>query len=110
MKDPLRDWIATIPSWPETFQYRDMAETALQLSTELRDPTGPHKVDIIIALTHCRLPNASCMNAGRAIKLTVRFVQDIDLANTLGAVKDADSSKHGVDLLIGGHDHIYYVS
>lgn len=36
-----------------------MAETAIGLSKELRDPEGPHKVDLIIALTHCRLPNVS---------------------------------------------------
>lgn len=54
-----RDWIATIPSWPDTFTYRDMAETARALSKELRDPGGPHRVDMIIALTHCRVPNVS---------------------------------------------------
>lgn len=36
-----------------------MKETALQLSKELRDPNGPHGVDIVIALTHCRVPNVS---------------------------------------------------
>lgn len=37
--------------------------------------------------------------------------QDIDLANALGAVankKDVEN-EHGVDLIIGGHDHIYYI-
>ncbi|ORX38934.1 Metallo-dependent phosphatase-like protein [Kockovaella imperatae] len=87
------DWIATIPSWPENFEYQPMKETAIELSKELRDPNGQHKVDIIIALTHCRVPN------------------DIKLANELGAVQDIDKveDKHGVDLLIGGHDHIYYI-
>jgi hypothetical protein len=54
-----RDWIATIPSWPESFTYRSMIDTAKDLSKELRDPKGEHKVDIIIALTHCRVPNVS---------------------------------------------------
>jgi hypothetical protein len=36
-----------------------MVDTAIELSKELRDPNGPHKVDLIIALTHCRLPNVS---------------------------------------------------
>lgn len=54
-----RDWIATIPSWPESFTYRSMIDTAKELSQELRDPEGEHKVDIIIALTHCRVPNVS---------------------------------------------------
>ena len=52
-----RDWIATIPSWPENFSYRSMKDVALELSKELRDPKGPHRVDLIIALTHCRVPN-----------------------------------------------------
>lgn len=36
-----------------------MVDTAIELSKELRDPNGPHKVDLVIALTHCRLPNVS---------------------------------------------------
>jgi 5'-nucleotidase len=44
-------------SWPQNFQHRSMVDTAIELSKELRDPEGPHKVDLIIALTHCRLPN-----------------------------------------------------
>lgn len=88
-----RDWIATIPSWPENFRYRPMKDVALELSKELRDPAGLHRVDIIIALTHSRVPN------------------DIKLANELGAVanKPGVENTHGVDLLIGGHDHIYYI-
>jgi hypothetical protein len=58
----LRDWIATIPSWPETFVYKPMKETALELSKELRNPAGEHKVDIIIALTHSRVPNVSWLS------------------------------------------------
>ncbi|KAK8843476.1 hypothetical protein IAR55_007135 [Kwoniella newhampshirensis] len=87
------DWIATIPSWQKNFVYRDMKDTALELSKELRDPNGEHKVDLIVALTHCRVPN------------------DIRLANELGAVsgKAGVENEHGVDLLIGGHDHIYYI-
>lgn len=34
-----------------------MKEVGIELSKELRDPQGPHRVDIIIALTHCRIPN-----------------------------------------------------
>lgn len=52
-----RDWIATIPSWPSNFKYSPMKEVGLELSKELRDPNGEHKVDIIIALTHSRVPN-----------------------------------------------------
>lgn len=55
----IRDWIATIPSWPESFAHMPMKETALKLSEELRDPNGEHKVDIIVALTHCRVTNVS---------------------------------------------------
>jgi hypothetical protein len=37
--------------------------------------------------------------------------QDIKLANELGAVADYKGveNTHGIDLAIGGHDHIYYV-
>jgi 5'-nucleotidase len=33
------------------------------------------------------------------------------LANELGAVADKEGveNTHGVDLIIGGHDHIYYI-
>jgi 5'-nucleotidase len=66
-----------------------MRDTGVALSQELRDPNGEHKCDIVIALTHARVPN------------------DIDLANELGAVEGKDvASEHGVDLLIGGHDHV----
>lgn len=57
--NPLRDWIATIPSWPSHFKYRPMREVGLELSELLRDPAGPYRVDIIIALTHSRVPNVS---------------------------------------------------
>lgn len=86
-----RDWIATVPSFPPNFRYRSMVQVAKMLSKELRDPSGKHRCDIVIALTHCRLPN------------------DIDLANALGATRDAPENEHGVDLVLGGHDHTYYV-
>ncbi|UZJ56451.1 hypothetical protein CBS101457_005771 [Exobasidium rhododendri] len=86
-----RDWIATVPSFPPTFRYRSMVAVARKLSKELRDPKGEQRCDIVIALTHCRLPN------------------DIDLANELGATKSASSNEHGVDLVLGGHDHTYYI-
>ena len=53
------DWIATIPSWPEEFRYRPMAETAREISRELREE---HGVEVIIALTHCRVPNVSVID------------------------------------------------
>lgn len=34
-----------------------MVDVAIKLSEELRNPNGPHRCDMIIALTHCRLPN-----------------------------------------------------
>lgn len=86
-----RDWIATVPAFPPNFRYRGMVEIAKKLSKELRDPNGQHKCDLIIALTHCRLPN------------------DIDLANALGATSNSPEDQHGVDLVLGGHDHTYYI-
>lgn len=81
-----------------------MADTARELSKELRDPKGEHKVDMIIALTHCRVPNV-CPSRTQADP------QDIKLCNDLGAVSSGDhSNEHGVDLIIGGHDHVCIVT
>ncbi|OJA12754.1 hypothetical protein AZE42_07929 [Rhizopogon vesiculosus] len=91
-----KQWIATLPSWPVNFQHRDMAQVAIELSKRLRDPNGEYKCDIILALTHCRLPN------------------DIQLAKDAYAFSpsayDNLHSQHGVDLILGGHDHEYYAS
>ncbi|KAG0793734.1 hypothetical protein G6F29_010133 [Rhizopus arrhizus] len=78
-----KEWILTIPSFPPELTYHDFIEVAKDLSSQLKDPNGPHHVDIVIALTHMRVPN------------------DLKLAN---ACKDE------VDLILGGHDHFYYVS
>lgn len=85
-----KEWIATVPSFPQGFVYRNMVKTAQKLSRTLRDPTG-EACELIIAITHSRLPN------------------DIDFANAVGAVSNPDANSHGVDLVLGGHDHIYYV-
>ncbi|TKY86649.1 hypothetical protein EX895_004288 [Sporisorium graminicola] len=85
-----KEWIATVPSFPEGFVYRNMVKTANRLSRTLRDPAG-EACELVIAITHSRLPN------------------DIDFANAVGAVSNPDPASHGVDLVLGGHDHIYYV-
>ncbi|KAI0371748.1 Metallo-dependent phosphatase [Pilatotrama ljubarskyi] len=93
-----KEWIATVSTWPSNFQYKDMAEVAVDLSKRLRDPQGEHKCDIIIALTHARVPN------------------DIALAKSVYALSpSAQQSRsidnmHGADIIFGGHDHLYYVS
>ncbi|KAG6854980.1 hypothetical protein C0991_009803 [Blastosporella zonata] len=90
-----KEWIATVATWPANFTYRDMTETGLDLSRRLR---GEYKCDLIIALTHSRIPN------------------DISLAKGLKASSPSAqashpiSSSHGVDILLGGHDHLYFVS
>lgn len=61
----------------------------MKLSKELRE--GPNQCELIIAITHCRLPN------------------DLALAKAVGAVAHSDPNSHGVDLILGGHDHVYYV-
>lgn len=78
-----KEWILTIPSFPPELTYHDFVKTAKDLSKELRDPEGPHRVDLVIALTHMRIPN------------------DLKLAN---------ECRDEVDLVLGGHDHFYYVS
>ncbi|WFD34813.1 hypothetical protein MCUN1_001657 [Malassezia cuniculi] len=83
------EWLDTVPAFPPEFEYRDMIKVALQLSKQLRE--GPEQCELIIALTHCRMPN------------------DVELANKLGAVSNPDPNQHGVDIILGGHDHVYYV-
>ncbi|KAG8775204.1 hypothetical protein FRC20_003365, partial [Serendipita sp. 405] len=87
------DWIKTISSWPPSYKYQDMEKVAINLSKQLRDPNGEHKCDLVIALTHSRLPN------------------DITLARALRArVGPSTVQEHGCDIVLGGHDHVYYVS
>ncbi|TFK67898.1 Metallo-dependent phosphatase [Pluteus cervinus] len=92
------EWIATVSSWPPQFKYRDMADTGIELSKRLRDPQGEYRCDLILALTHSRIPN------------------DIELARQIYAFSPAAQGVtpihdlHGADLLLGGHDHIYYIS
>ncbi|KAG8885508.1 hypothetical protein FRB97_000833 [Tulasnella sp. 331] len=86
------DWIATVGSWPPNFKYQPMEAVGVELSKLLRDPTGEYRCDLVLALTHSRIPN------------------DIALAKQLGALPNgAGASRHGVDMLFGGHDHMYYI-
>ncbi|KIK63739.1 hypothetical protein GYMLUDRAFT_162590 [Collybiopsis luxurians FD-317 M1] len=92
-----KEWITTVAAWPRNFVYKDMKETGIELSKHLRDPHG-EKCDIIIALTHCRVPN------------DVALAKDL-FALSPSAQKDQPlASLHGVDILLGGHDHIYFIS
>ncbi|CAG8555464.1 8855_t:CDS:2, partial [Scutellospora calospora] len=77
-----KEWLETIPNLASSLKYKDFISVGNELSAKLRDPNGPHAVDIIIALTHCRLSN------------------DILLAK---------QCKDSIDLILGGHDHFYYV-
>jgi len=92
-----KEWIGTVSSWPSTFVYQDMAETGKRLSRILRDPTGPHKCDIIVALTHARVPN------------DIRLAKQL-FASTPSSRSSTDiANEHGVDIILGGHDHLYFV-
>ncbi|KAI9446638.1 Metallo-dependent phosphatase [Lactarius indigo] len=92
-----KEWITTVSSWPSTFVYQDMVETGKRLSQVLRDPAGPHKCDIIIALTHSRLPK-DIQIAKQLHAITPSLQASSDIAN-----------EHGVDIIFGGHDHLYFV-
>ncbi|KDQ14262.1 hypothetical protein BOTBODRAFT_187919 [Botryobasidium botryosum FD-172 SS1] len=88
-----KQWYDTIAKdrLPENSQYEDMATVAKRLSASLREE---HGCEIIIALTHSGVE------------------EDIQLAKALGAHKDRFEDvldEHGVDLVLGGHDHDYYV-
>ncbi|KAJ7197224.1 Metallo-dependent phosphatase-like protein [Mycena pura] len=88
-----KEWIGTVATWPTNFKYKDMKTVGLELSGRLR---GEHECDLVIALTHCR--------------------SDISLAKDLLALSPSAQatnsivSSHGVDLILGGHDHLYYAS
>ncbi|CAG8612176.1 52_t:CDS:2, partial [Racocetra fulgida] len=47
-----KEWLETIPNLPSDIQYKDFVSVGKELSTQLRDPNGPHAVDLVIALTH----------------------------------------------------------
>ncbi|KAJ2783123.1 hypothetical protein H4R18_001871 [Coemansia javaensis] len=76
-----REWLDTLPCLPPTFEYRDFVESARAAARMLKDPGG-HACDLVVCLSHMRLHN------------------DLALADACG---DA------VDLVLGGHDHFYYV-
>ena len=104
-----------------------MRDVALELSRRLRDPDGEYKCDLIIALTHARCgqrlcgttfpctdallaQRTKCLHFVSLIKTASHFAQDIQLAKELIARPSPDPTQHGVDLLLGGHDHLYFVS
>ncbi|EIW81814.1 Metallo-dependent phosphatase [Coniophora puteana RWD-64-598 SS2] len=91
-------WIATITGWPDNFEWKDTTEVGLELSKVLRDPAGPHKCDMVFALTHARIPNDIKM-AEELFALSPKAQAGTDII-----------SQHGVDILLGGHDHIYWIS
>ncbi|KAF8184960.1 Metallo-dependent phosphatase-like protein [Mycena galopus ATCC 62051] len=88
-----KEWIDTVATWPANFVYNDMKQVGLKLSERLR---GEYGCELVIALTHCRF--------------------DISLAKDLLALSpsaqgdNSIASSHGVDLILGGHDHLYYAS
>ncbi|KAG0171895.1 hypothetical protein DFQ28_003804 [Apophysomyces sp. BC1034] len=75
--------IGLVEKFPPELVYHDFVQVAKELSQVLRDPEGPHKVDLVIALTHMRVPND---------------------------VKLAKNCLDEVDLVLGGHDHFFYIS
>ncbi|KAG6379246.1 5'-nucleotidase [Boletus reticuloceps] len=90
-----RDWITTVPAWPPNFMFKDMAKTGREMSQRLR---GEHQCDIVIALTHARVPN------------DIKLAKDL-LALSPSAQKARPiAGEHGVDIILGGHDHLYFVS
>ncbi|TFK74392.1 Metallo-dependent phosphatase [Pluteus cervinus] len=93
-----KDWTQAISGWPNYLEWRDMVSVGIELSRILRDRAGPYKCDLVIALTHSR------------------FQDDIKVAEALYALspeaqtKTDVASQHGVDLILGGHDHVYWIS
>ncbi|PFH49098.1 hypothetical protein AMATHDRAFT_148390 [Amanita thiersii Skay4041] len=90
------EWITTVSSWPPNFVHKSMTETGMDLSRRLRDPEGEYKCDVIIALTHSRY---DIQLAEELLVFSPSYQKDHPIAN-----------EHGVDLILGGHDHLYFVS
>ncbi|KAJ4488358.1 Metallo-dependent phosphatase-like protein [Lentinula aciculospora] len=93
-----KEWITTVPTWPQNFVHKDIKEAGLDLSRRLRDPNGPHKCDIILALTHCRVPN------------DIKLAKDLFALSPSAQHEKPIAALHGVDIVLGGHDHMYYIS
>ena len=73
------EWLVTLATLDkDDVVYEDFVVCARRLAAELRAP--PHNVDLVVALTHMRVPN------------------DVRLAAEAGDV---------LDLILGGHDHHY---
>jgi len=51
----------------------------------------------------------SQMSALCLIRTLANCQQDIQLAKELAARPSLDPTQHGVDLLLGGHDHLYSI-
>ncbi|KXN90361.1 putative 5'-nucleotidase [Leucoagaricus sp. SymC.cos] len=91
-----KEWIATITGWPDNFEWQDYVEVGKRLSAKLRDPNGEYKADIVFAVTHCRYD--------------IKLAQELGALSTSGQVVRDIKSEQGVDLILGGHDHIYWIS
>ncbi|KAJ9057065.1 hypothetical protein DSO57_1026095 [Entomophthora muscae] len=74
-----KEWLLTIASLPPDYHYMDFVQVGTTLSKELREE---HNVDIVIALTHMRLPNDEIL---------------------------AQQCEKEIDLILGGHDHFFHV-
>ncbi|KAJ7349288.1 Metallo-dependent phosphatase-like protein [Mycena albidolilacea] len=90
-----KEWIGTVATWPAQFHYKDMKKVGLELSERLR---GEHGCELVIALTHCRVPN------------DIALAKDLLALSPSAQAEKSISSSHGVDLILGGHDHLYYAS
>ncbi|KDQ14258.1 hypothetical protein BOTBODRAFT_187916 [Botryobasidium botryosum FD-172 SS1] len=82
------DWTSTVSHWPEFIKYEDVVRFAKDLAISLR---SEHGCDLVIALTHSLLK------------------EDIALAEALFVTADSPDQGDVIDLILGGHDHEYYV-
>ncbi|KAJ3576504.1 hypothetical protein NP233_g387 [Leucocoprinus birnbaumii] len=85
-----KEWTGPINGWPENFVWNDMIEVGKALSVKLRDPAGEYKCDLVIA-------DIKVARGLGALSPTAQANQDI-------------TSMQGVDLILGGHDHDYWIS
>ena len=68
-----------MPDLPPTYTYQPFVDVGRRLARWLR---AQHRLDLVVALTHMRVPNDE------------RLAREVP----------------EIDLVLGGHDHFYYVS
>ncbi|KDQ14259.1 hypothetical protein BOTBODRAFT_145676 [Botryobasidium botryosum FD-172 SS1] len=93
------DWRGSVSKFATNYPHirlDNMVGSATALATSLRD----QGCDIVIAITHSSLKEASH---------TASIAPDLQLAEALSVKANSPDEKDVIDLILGGHDHEYYI-